>query len=243
MTSAARKSHSPDRGSRDLDEILAVVSHDLRSPLSALSVAIDALGDPSLDQATRERYLAAMRRAIHRADRFLNDLVDVSRMQSRTFEVDAQPVAVAELLEEAARQQEALVHDSGNWLVIEIGEGVGTVMADRTRVIQALDAMLANALRYARGSGAVTLRAEAMTGLRRNLVRLWVIDRGPGLPHGEVDRVFEQPWRRRDERRSGAGLGLMLARGIAEAHGGTIRAVSPPDGGAAFCLELPGAAR
>lgn len=222
-------------GHRELDEILSVVSHDLRSPLSALSVAIDALSDPDMDGATRDRYLAAMRRSVQRAERFLNDLIDVSRMDAGSFSVDPEPFGVAALLEDAARAHEAAAHEAGNWFVLEIAEGVDRVVADRPRVLQALDALIMNALRWARGTGAVTLRAEPA----RSAVRLWVIDQGPGLPRGAVDQIFEHPWRQRDERRSGNGLGLVLARGIAEAHGGAARAVSTPGQGAAFYLELP----
>ncbi|HUS68470.1 MAG TPA: HAMP domain-containing sensor histidine kinase [Kofleriaceae bacterium] len=236
MTRALRSTHhTPPTSNRELDEILSVVSHDLRSPLSALSVAIDALAEPDMDAATRDRYLAAMRRSIQRAERFLNDLIDVSRMDAGSFAVDPEPVGVAALLEDVAKQHEAAAHEAGNWFVLEIADGVDRVRADRARVLQALDALVMNALRYARGTGVVTLRAE----LARGAVRLWVIDHGPGLPRGEVDQVFDRPWRRRDERRAGNGLGLVLARGIAEAHGGAARAVSASGQGAAFYLELP----
>ena len=235
LHSSPHRTTTPAAGNRELDEILSVVSHDLRSPLSALSVAIDALAEPDMDVATRDRYLAAMRRSIQRAERFLNDLIDVSRMDAGTFAVEPEQVGVAALLEDAAHEHEAAAHEAGNWFVLEIAEGVGRVRADRARVLQALDALVMNALRYARGTGAVTLRAEPARGA----VRLWVIDHGPGLPHGEVDQVFDRPWRRRDERRAGNGLGLVLARGIAEAHGGAARAVSTAGQGAAFYLELP----
>jgi signal transduction histidine kinase len=235
MTRALRSSRSTPVANRELDEIISVVSHDLRSPLSALSVAIDALSEPDMDPAMRDRYLSVMRRSIQRAERFLNELIDVSRMDAGTFTVEPEPVPVAALLEEVAREHEAAAHESGNWFVLEVADGIDRVRADGVRVRQALDALVMNALRYARGSGVITLRADAA----RNAVRLWVIDHGPGLPHGEVERVFDRPWRRRDERRSGAGLGLVLARGIAEAHGGAARAVSTPGHGAAFYIELP----
>ena len=226
---------------RQLDEILAVISHDLRGPLSAINVAIDALGDGDLDPAMRDRYLEAMRRAIGRAERFLGDLLDVGRMEAGSFTVDPRPVPVGPLLEEAARAHERSARDGGNWVVLEIPEEVDRVLADRERLLQALHALIANALRYARGTGPITLRAERCERADGTHVRLWVCDRGPGLPHGQVERVFERPWRRHDERRTGAGLGLYIARGIAEAHGGTVSALSRPGDGARFCIELPAA--
>lgn len=223
---------------RDLDEIIAVISHDLRGPLSALSVAIDALDDEELDRATRKRYADAMRRAIGRAERFLAELLDVGRIESGTLRVDPAPIAVAALLEEAARRNEEVAREAGNWFTIDAAPAAVLVHADRERVLQALDALIANAIRFARGTGPITLRAEPAD----DRVRLWVIDRGPGIPHGQAERLFERPWRARDERRTGAGLGLVIARGIADAHGGAMRALSRPGEGARFCIELPAAA-
>jgi signal transduction histidine kinase len=221
---------------RDLDEIIAVISHDLRGPLSALSVAIDALEDEELDRATRKRYTDAMRRAIARAERFLAQLLDVGRIESGTLRVEPLPTAVLSLLEEAARRNEDLAHEAGNWFTIEIAEAALRLAADRERILQALDALIGNAIRFARGTGSITLRAETIEG---GQVRLWVIDRGPGVPHGQAERLFERPWRAREERRTGAGLGLVIARGVAEAHGGALRVVSRAGDGARFCLELP----
>lgn len=224
---------------RELDEIIAVISHDLRGPLSALSVAIDALDDDEIDRQTRKRYAEAMRRAIGRAERFLGDLLDVGRIESGTLRVEPQPTALLSLLEEAARRNEEAAREAGNWFTIEAAQGAVTIPADRERVLQALDALIGNAIRFARGSGPITLRAETIDG---DLVRLWVIDQGPGIPHGQAERLFDRPWRSRDERRTGAGLGLVIARGIAEAHGGALRALGRPGDGARFCLELPATA-
>jgi len=221
---------------RDLDEIIAVISHDLRGPLSALSVAIDALDDDEIDRPTRKRYAAAMRRAIGRAERFLGDLLDVGHIESGTLRVDLAPTALLALLEEAARRNQAAAREAGNWFTIEAAHAALIIPADRERVLQALDALIGNAIRFARGTGPITLRAEPIDGSR---VRLWVIDRGPGIPHGQAERLFERPWRGRDERRTGAGLGLVIARGIAAAHGGALRALSRAGDGARFCLELP----
>jgi signal transduction histidine kinase len=224
---------------RDLDEIIAVISHDLRGPLSALSVAIDALDDDELDRATRKRYADAMRRAIGRAEKFLTELLDVGRIEAGTLRVEPAPVAVLSILEEAAQRNEEIAREAGNFFTIEAAQAAVSIQADRERVLQALDALIANAVRFARASGPITLRAELVDG---GLVRLWVIDRGPGIPHGQAERLFERPWRARDERRTGAGLGLVIARGIAQAHGGALRVISRPGDGARFCIELPLAA-
>src|SRR5262245_60755723 len=163
---------------RELDEIIAVISHDLRGPLSALSVAIDALDDEELDRATRKRYTDAMRRAIARAERFLGELLDVGRIESGTLRVEARSTAVLSLLEEAARRNEDLAREAGNWFTVDIAQAALALDADRKRLLQALDALIGNAIRFARGTGPITLRAETIDD---GLVRLWVIDRGPGI--------------------------------------------------------------
>jgi signal transduction histidine kinase len=221
------------------ERFMRVLSHDLRSPLSALSIGVDALGERDLDCATRERYLAAMRRAVCRAEQVLSDLVDVTRAAAGKLEVEPAPVAVEPLLERAAREHEAQARDAGTWIIIDADDGLPLVLGDADRVLQVLDKLLTNAMRHARGSGAITLRAESRHEANGDTVRLWVIDRGPGIPESEQGEIFERCWRGPGARPRGAGLGLALAKGIAEAHGGSIRVESRPGAGARFCLELP----
>ncbi len=225
-----------------LEDLLAVVSHDLRSPLSALSVGIDALADPDLDPATRERYLAAMRRAVGRAERVLTDVVDVSHIAAGTLQVEPVTVPVEPLLARAARDHEVQAQETGTWIEIDATDPVQPVSADADRLLQALDKLISNAMRHARGSGAITLRAENRHAPDGDTVRLWVIDRGPGIQEHDLDEIFDRCWRRPNRRRNGAGLGLALVKGIAEALGGSIHVESSPGKGARFCLELPAAA-
>jgi signal transduction histidine kinase len=227
---------------RQLDAVLAIVSHDLRSPLSAISVGIDALGDPSLDRETRDRYLSAMRRAVGRAERFLTDLSDVGRVASGRLAIEPARISVEPLLQRAAREHETAAQETGNWIVVEAEDGVRAVNADADRLLQALDKLIANAMRHARGSGAVTLRAENWHASNGDTVRLWVIDHGPGVPERGIDHILDQFWRGERARGKGAGLGLPLVKGIAEAHGGAMYVESRPGHGARFCLELPAAA-
>jgi signal transduction histidine kinase len=231
---------------KQLDDILAILSHDLRSPLSAISVAIDALADPALDAPVRDRYLAAMRRSVTRAELFLSELLDVSQISAGNFTVESKLISVEPLVEQAAREHEARAKELGNWFVIESDDGTHRVSGDAGRLQQALDKLIANSLRHARGTGAITLRVENAQASdpgvgKRDTVRLWVIDRGTGIAEEEIEEIFDR-WRHRgDVRRNGPGLGLPLARGIAEAHGGSIHVESKPGEGARVCLELPAA--
>jgi signal transduction histidine kinase len=227
---------------RQLDTVLSIVSHDLRSPLSAISVGIDALADPALDRATRERYLAAMRRSVGRAERFLADLSDVGRVAAGSLAIEPALISIEPVLQRAAREHETAAHETGNWIVVEAEDDIRPVNADADRLLQALDKLLVNAMRHARGSGAVTLRAENWHASNGDTVRLWVIDHGPGVPEGEIDSILDRFWRGERVRGKGAGLGLPLVKGIAEAHGGAMYVESRPGDGARFCLELPAAA-
>jgi len=233
---------TPENRWSQLEDLLAVISHDLRSPLSAISVAIDALGDPDLEPAVRDRYLAAMKRAVARAERFLTDLTDVGRVASGKLTIEPALISVQPLLVRAARDHEELARKAGNWIVVESEDQALRIRGDADRLLQALDKLITNALRHARGSGCITLRAEIRHVHGDDTVRLWVIDCGPGIPEREMEEIFERAWRGKSARRSGAGLGLPLAKGIAEAHGGSIHVESRPGDGASFYLELPAAA-
>jgi signal transduction histidine kinase len=222
-----------------VERLMAVMSHDLRSPLSALSVGVEALAEPGLDGDTRDRYLAAMRRAITRAERVLSDLVDVSRIAAGTLEVEPAEVSIEPLLVRAARDHETQAREAGTWIVVDATDVTPTVRGDADRLLQVLDKLLTNAMRHARGSGAITLRAENGHGPEGDTVRLWVIDHGPGIPAEELHEIFDKCWRGHGARPRGAGIGLALAKGIAEAHGGSIHVESRPGDGARFCLELP----
>lgn len=221
--------------------LLSVLSHDLRSPLSALSVGVDALAEIDLDDETRARYLAAMRRAIGRAERVLTDLIDVGRIAAGTFEVQLSTIAVMPLLRRAARDHEGQARENGTSIAVDAADDqvLPRVSADPDRVLQVLDKLISNATRHARGSGVITLRADNQHEADRDTVRLWVIDQGPGIPDGEKDGIFERCWTGPGTPRRGSGLGLALAKGIAEAHGGCMRVESQPGQGARFCMELP----
>jgi len=230
---------SPGDVWRPLQDILAVVSHDLRGPLSAVSVGIDALADPGLDQATRDRYLSAMRRAVVRAERFLTDVTDVGLVAAGTLRIETAPVVIEPLLERAARDHAADAHAAGTWIVVETDEHIHPLTADADRLLQALDKLITNAMRHARGSGEIMLRAENGHAPTGDTVRLWVIDHGPGVPERDVDDIFDRCLSGRRVRGVRAGLGLPLVQGIAEAHGGSIHVEGTPGSGASFCLELP----
>lgn len=216
------------------EDVIAVVSHDLRGPLGAIQVALEALGNPELTAAQRARYHAAIRQSTERATQLLQDLADANLIETGGFVIEERPVRPAALLTQVVQENARLAETYGMKLEPRLSRAPEMVRADRDRMLQALSHIIRFSLQHARGRGPVELHALE----RGASVVLVVRDHGPGLPAGSEDRIFERFWSHRP-RASGSYLGMAIARGIVEAHGGVIRAGNDPDGGARFEIELP----
>lgn len=215
------------------DELLSIVSHDLRSPLNAIVLACDAL-DADITDAERKRYVAAVRRAGQRAERLLRDLLDVSRIESGGLKLECRPVSAKSILDQTRADHEILARDAGSPITLELAGDVGQVLADRDRVLQVLANLVGNALKHAAGAP-ITLGARA----DGDGVVFTVADKGPGIVADALPHVFDRFWQGRSRRRGGAGLGLTIARGIVTAHGGTITVDSTVGEGTRFSVRLP----
>jgi signal transduction histidine kinase len=224
-----------ERALRARDEILAIVSHDLRNPLNAVSVAVDELADAQLDDSSRQQYVGAIRRSVSRADRLIRDLLDVSRIEAGKLSVEPHQVDTRALLDLAQRDHDVLLREAGVAVSVDILAGAERIAADRDRMLQALGNLIGNALRYARVGRILDLSAVP----EENHITLRVGDRGPGIPPDALPHIFDRFWQAHRQRRAGAGLGLAIAKGIVEAHGGRIRAENREGGGACFCVSLP----
>jgi signal transduction histidine kinase len=219
------------------DELMAVVSHDLRNPLSAIALAIDELGVDDLDPPARARYVAAVRRALGRANRLITDLLDVAKIDAGRLVIEPSLIDLGTLVDQVARDYELQASGAKVKLTVVRPQEKLTVQADRERLLQAMSNLVANALNHGRQGGAVELGVEALPDAKGR--RLWVGDRGPGIPADALPHVFDRYWQARRQRRGGAGLGLAIVRGIADAHGGRVFAVNREHGGARFVIELP----
>jgi signal transduction histidine kinase len=216
------------------DQVVAIVSHDLRNPLGAARLAVDQLVDPHLGDKERATLLAAMGRALGRAERLIRDLLEVSRLESGGMPLSRRPVAPGELFGACVHDHAALARQAGNPIAVRVAAGVPRVEVDPDRMLQALANLVGNALEHARG-------AEVELGAERDgeLVRLWVRDRGPGIPPETLPHIFDRFYQASHERRAGAGLGLAIARGIVRAHGGELEVTSQPGEGSKFHFALP----
>jgi signal transduction histidine kinase len=224
------------RATRSREELLAVVSHDLRNSLSAiLSYANLMLQQPDGPEHLRERYLKGIRLAGRWMGHYIQDLLDVAQLDAGGIRIAPEPAQVAELVEDAMTMLRPLAADREQRLDVELEDGLPPVRVDRTRFVQVLSNLVGNAIKFTPDGGAITVRARADNGD----VRLEVEDNGPGIPPETADAVFERFWQGDASDPRGAGLGLAIAKRIVEAHGGRIGFTSPPAGGTTFYFTLP----
>jgi signal transduction histidine kinase len=216
------------------DDLLAVVSHDLRSPLNAIVLACDALEGIHGDAPDQRRYIGAIRRASQRAERLLRDLLDVARIESGGLRLECRPVSAKAILDQTRSDHEIVARDAGAQLVVDITADPGQVFADRDRILQVLANLVGNSIKHAAGA---PIRLEARADA--DGVELVVADRGPGIVPDQLPHIFYRFWQGRSKRRGGAGLGLTIAKGIVEAHGGQIEVTSEVGQGTRFTVRLP----
>lgn len=214
--------------------ILRTVSHDLRSPLTAIRVAAEGLGSSelTLDPADRAELLDAIRGESARLDRLVGNLLDLSRLQAGAAEPTRELWTPEQLVAQAIDE----LGPEADRVQVELPADLPPVSVDAIQAQRIIVNLLDNALKFSEAEERVLVRG---THTRRDVL-LRVIDRGPGIPPDELERVFE-PFHRvsgvRDRR--GAGLGLAIARGFAEANGGRVWAESRPEQGAVFVVALP----
>jgi signal transduction histidine kinase len=215
------------------DEVLAVVSHDLRGPLHAISLASEALRDEI--EPGSKRYLDAIDRAIGRAERLISDLLDAAAVENGALALSRSSVNINSIVRQAAADYELAAKESGGSVRARVPEDPIIVSADRERVLQVLSNLIGNSLKHAKGSP-IDLAVER----DGKQAIVYVKDGGPGITPTELPHVFDRYWSgTRGARRGGAGLGLAIAKGIVSAHGGDIAVESRLGEGARFRFTLP----
>lgn len=214
--------------------LLAAVSHDLRSPLSSAKAAVESLrtGEVTWTEEEREELLATADESLDRLARLVANLLDMSRLQAGLLGVAAEPVAVEEVVPQALDDLGPGATD----VEVKIPAGLPDVVADPALLERVLVNLISNAVRYGSAGRPVTITASA----HADHVETRVIDRGPGIPPADRDRVF-LPFQRLGDRGSdtGVGLGLALSRGLVEAMGGTLEPDETPGGGLTMIVTLP----
>jgi signal transduction histidine kinase len=216
------------------DDILAVVSHDLRNPLNTISVASSLLEmNPSPEVSSKAQ--RSIGRAAKQMERLLQDLLDVSRADAGGMVVERAPVDVVALIEEAFALSLPQAEDKSVKLERSVAGDVGSIEGDRDRLLQVLGNLLGNAIKFVPPGGRVTIGAQHLYGQ----IRVWISDDGPGIPAEQVPRVFDRFWQANRSGSRGAGLGLAIAKSIVDAHGGQIGVHSQLGEGSTFFCWLP----
>jgi signal transduction histidine kinase len=216
------------------DDFLAIASHELRTPLTPLRLQLDGLVRAFDGDARLKDRLERAARQTERLARLTDDLLDVSRMAAGRLDLDVERFDAAPLIAEALELYREDAVRAGSTLTFERPDPIWVVW-DRARAVQAVSAMLSNAIRYGEGKPiVVTLRRD------EGHVELTVLDHGVGIEPGAQARIFERFERAASARAyGGLGLGLYVAREIAQAHGGEVSVTSTPARGSSFTLRLP----
>ena len=228
------------QANRARDEVLGIVSHDLRNPISAISMCVHALEDnPPEDLNDRRELLGTIRESADWANRLIQDLLDVASIERGQLSLQMREQDPTQMVLQALHMFEVEAQHHGIVLTATVPTNLPLVDADNTRVIQVLGNLLRNAIKFTPEGGHITVSAEP----RDSKLILAVRDTGSGISPEHQTRVFDRYWQSADGSRArGTGLGLSIAKGIVEAHGGRIWVESAPGEGSTFSFSLPQAA-
>jgi signal transduction histidine kinase len=223
-------------------DLIAWASNDLRTPLASMQLVVDALVDGvAEDEETRQRYLSTAQREIANLKELINDLFELSQLESGHIDLRLQQTSLSDLLSDTLSALRAMAERRGIRLDGHVSSDIDPVQIDPEKIQRVLYNLLTNAIRHTPAGGEVLLSASVVG----NVVRVTVTDSGEGIATQDLPHVFErfyrgEPARTRDrDGQRGAGLGLAIARGLIEAHQGTIEVKSEPGKGAQFSFTLP----
>jgi signal transduction histidine kinase len=224
-----------EAASRAREEILGVVAHDLRNPLNLVMMTTQLFADTQPSGEKRDQLVGVILRASQRMNRLIEDLLEVVRQESGKMRLDVEEVSVASLLAQTAEMFQTTAAEKGISLRVEETPPGLAVRGDSERIIQVLSNLVGNAVKFEAPGGSVVLGSE----LRGAEAVIAVADSGPGIDGEDLNQLFEKFWQRRRTDKRGVGLGLAIARGIVEAHGGRIWVESRIGDGSTFYFSLP----
>ena len=235
-----RRLREAEAASRAKDEFLAVLGHELRNPLSPIVTALELMRLRGGDAFLRER--AIIERQVRHLVRLVSDLLDLSRVSQGKVVLSRRPLEVIDVVFRAIEMASPLAEQRGHRLVVKVPESGLRIEADETRLAQVIGNILNNAARYTPEGGRIWVTAAREDGH----VVLRIADSGIGMRPEVLSRIFDlfmQEGRGRDGSHEGLGIGLSIAKGLVELHGGTITARSDGEGrGSEFVIRLPLAA-
>jgi signal transduction histidine kinase len=233
LAQARERERAMEASRRDL---VAWASHDLRTPLTSLRAVAEALQDEVVtDEAGRRRYLASLTAHVDRLSRLVDDLFELSQIEASALQLKFEPTHLPDLIGEVLDRFGPGAEADGVTLEADVPGQLTLTPVGRDQIGRVLANLVANGIRHTPAGGRVLIQAWDEPG--RAVVR--VLDQCGGIPTGDLPRVFDSMWRGDPARGGGgAGLGLAIARGLVEAHGGQIAATNVP-GGCMFSFFLP----
>jgi signal transduction histidine kinase len=239
LKEAAEREHEMEKARRDL---IAAVSHDLRTPLASARALIEAVADGvAAEEETKERYLSSARNELMNLGRLVDDLFELAQIDAGVLRLELEEASLHDLISDTLSSFRPQAEHRGIRLVGEVSDGVDPVLINPPKLQRVLYNLVSNALRHTPAHGTVALRAQP----DGEVVWVEVADTGEGIAPGDLPHVFERSFRseksrtrREEDSASGAGLGLAIARGLIEAHGGQVGVESEIGEGTRFYLTL-----
>jgi PAS domain S-box-containing protein len=216
------------------DDVMGIVAHDLRNPLGTILMQASALHERAGDDRS-SRSALMMERAANRMNRLIQDLLDITRIEAGRFTIEPTCLSTREFVAECVDAQRAQVVSASLEIELQLGSNLADIWADPDRLLQVLENLIGNAIKFSRPDGRITVGARAS---ERGDVLFWVEDHGVGIAQEHVPHVFERFWQVQNGRH-GAGLGLAIVKGIVEAHSGRVWVDSALGRGTTFFFTIP----
>jgi PAS domain S-box-containing protein len=234
LASAQAARVEAEKATRLRDDVLGILAHDLRNPMSAILSAASLLAVTAEDDA-RRRPLSIIERSTRVMDRLVNDLLDIARFEAGHLALRRDRLDVEQLIRDAVDLFELQAAARTISLRVSVDGNLPPIAADKDRLLQVLSNLLGNALKFSKTGATISVRAR-----RSELgVQVSVKDSGVGIPAEDLPHVFDRFWQANRSSRTGAGLGLAICKAIVEAHGGRIWAASAAGRGTTIHFDLP----
>jgi CheY-like chemotaxis protein len=218
------------------DAVLSVVAHDLRNPLNVISLAANAVLQ-RLPSPSARRPIERIVRSAHRAQRMVSDLLSIGALEKGQFALDLKPIETSHLLLLALESQQGVAAEASIITGTDVSPNLPALLGDEERLLEVLDNLIGNAVKFTAAGGTITVGA----GARNGDVVVWVKDTGSGIDADQLPHIFDRFWQAKKRERRGIGLGLSICKAIVEAHGGQIWAESTPGAGTTLFFTVPAA--
>ena len=218
------------------EEVVAVLSHDLKNPLSGVLLNTHLLlRNVSSEESAHKRKVERIKHSAERMHNLIEDILDVTKMDAGTFTIDPQKEDVRSFVMEAIELHRSISEEKGIKLQIDFMDDCKEIICDRQRILQVLSNLLGNAIKFTPNGQSIRLTVENID----QSIQFSIKDSGPGISADKIPLIFDRYWQASETKKLGAGLGLFIAKSIVEAHKGKIRVESQEGHGANFIFTLP----